>query len=150
MRKVILAIGMLMFGLSGCLSARDNSSLESILAELDIPTSEKILASKDEFLKDLNRALESDRDNLLVLVDKKHLLDKTFVPGDLIPLTENSHFNINRKDLSLRKSVLDALIKMSDAAKKDGVPLVALGSLYMYCEIKAAFLEYEGAGKSLK
>jgi len=30
-----------------------------------------------------------------------------------------------------------------DAALTDGVPLVALGSLYMYGDVKAAFLEYQ-------
>jgi dihydrofolate synthase/folylpolyglutamate synthase len=33
-----------------------------------------------------------------------------------------------------------------DAARADGVPLVALGSLYMYGDVKAAFLEYCGSG----
>lgn len=132
MTKLILTVGMLMIGLSGCLSANDNSRLKSVLEELDIPTSEKILASKDEFLRDLNRALESDKDDLLVLVDKKHLLDKSFVPDDLIPLTKNSHFNINRNDLSLRKSVLDALIKMSDAAKKDGITILVSSTYRSY------------------
>ncbi|MBQ8388558.1 MAG: bifunctional folylpolyglutamate synthase/dihydrofolate synthase [Clostridia bacterium] len=37
-----------------------------------------------------------------------------------------------------------------DAALTDGVPLVALGSLYMYGDVKAAFLEHEIRSKSGK
>ena len=38
-------------------------------------------------------------------------------------------------------SVGEAVEAAYSAAKRDGVPLVALGSLYMYCEIKASYLE---------
>ena len=37
-----------------------------------------------------------------------------------------------------------------EAAKADGVPLVALGSLYMYGDVKAAFLEYGSAAPCKK
>ncbi len=41
-------------------------------------------------------------------------------------------------------TVKAAVFAAYSAAKRDGVPLVALGSLYMYGEIKAAFLEIDG------
>ncbi len=48
------------------------------------------------------------------------------------------------------KSVEEAVAAAFDAAKKDGVALVALGSLYMYSEIKNAFLKiYDNASAKL-
>ena len=38
-------------------------------------------------------------------------------------------------------SVFDAVLAAYNAAKRDGVPLIALGSLYMYSEIKIAYLK---------
>ena len=47
------------------------------------------------------------------------------------------------------KTVKEAVFAALYAAKADSVPLVALGSLYMYGEIKSAFLEYTRGAKGV-
>jgi len=65
----------------------------------------------NEFLADLQVVLDSDVENLLVLTDKKHLLESTFVPEDIIPLERNDFYRLNRNDLSLRIAAENLYVK---------------------------------------
>lgn len=91
-----------------------------------------ILHNKDEFLKDLERVLSDDSDDLLTLVDKKNYLSETYIPLDIIPLKANNDYKLNRNDLSLRVPVEAALRKMSAAAKNDGVSILVSSTYRSY------------------
>ena len=92
--------------------------------------SDFILKNKAAFLADLNYVLENDKDDLLLLIDKKHSVAATFVPNDLIPLTDKTHYNFYRNDLSLRKCAEKSLQEMADAARVDGINNFVVSSTY--------------------
>lgn len=83
-----------------------------------------ILAHKQDFLKDLENVLSHDTDNMLLLADKKNYLDESYIPHDLVPLTANDTYKINRNDLSLRIPVEQSLRKMADDAKIEGISIL--------------------------
>lgn len=101
---------------------------------------ERILAEKDEFIAELGSVLEADQDNLLQLVDKKHFLDKSDNPIDLVSLKPNDAYLLNRNDLSLRVPVEKALRTMAFAAKEESVTIVA-SSTYRSYEYQEALFE---------
>jgi len=92
----------------------------------------RILENQENFLRDLERLLLKDTNNLLRLVDKKHFLEKEDNPKDIIPLKPNNAYLLNRNDLSLRDFVEDALRKMSFAAKDEGITIVASSTYRSY------------------
>lgn len=77
-----------------------------------------------EFLADLEKVLVTERDDIFLLVDKKHYLPDGYVPKNLVPLVKNEHYSISRNDLSLCDYVEAALVELSEAAKKDGIRLL--------------------------
>ncbi|MBO5137236.1 MAG: M15 family metallopeptidase [Spirochaetaceae bacterium] len=77
-----------------------------------------------EFLGDLEKVLADDKFDLLTLVDKQHYLSQDYIPDDIVALTANNYYLLNRNDLSLREPVEKALRTMADAAKKDGITLL--------------------------
>lgn len=99
-----------------------------------------ILDNKTEFLHDLAVVLNNDTHDLLVLADKKHFLSEYFIPHDIISLAPNQYYTLNRKDLSLRKPVEEALREMAEAASSDGVNLV-VSSTYRSYEYQKALYE---------
>jgi len=86
----------------------------------------------NEFLADLQVVLDSDVENLLVLTDKKHLLESTFVPEDIIPLERNDFYRLNRNDLSLRIAAEKSLRQMAMASLQDGISLLVSSTYRSY------------------
>ena len=105
---------------------------------------EGINASKQEFVAELRRVIELDRDGLLTLVDKKHSLPDGFVPADLMPLSDERAYARGRKDLSLRVCAEAALDEMARAARRDGVSLVASSSYRSYAYQKKVYARIVG------
>ncbi|MGP1444636.1 MAG: M15 family metallopeptidase [Treponema sp.] len=94
------------------------------------------------FLAELQRVLAAEKENLLVLVDKKHFLPEGYIPPQLIKLTGDRAYRINRKDLSLTKTAENALQQMALAAKQDGVTLLVSSSYRPYTYQKTLFERY--------
>ncbi len=95
-----------------------------------------------EFLNDLQRVLDSERNDMLILVDKHHRLPETFIPHQLIPLSNYRAYVINRTDLSLTKTAEAALQRMAEAARRDGVTLLVSSSYRSYRYQKNLFSRY--------
>ncbi|HKL85587.1 MAG TPA: M15 family metallopeptidase [Treponemataceae bacterium] len=93
---------------------------------------ERMNAQSSEFLLDLQSVLKKDTENLLLLVDKKNHLSPSFIPEDILPLSKNKSYNINREGLSLRRCAEEALEKMAAAARADGVTLLVSSSYRSY------------------
>lgn len=99
---------------------------------------ELCITDKDEFLKDLNAALEAEKEfrnddvSLYYLIDKKHNIGSSYIPKDLIPLKNNSLYHVSRNDLSLRPDVELGLQKMAEGAKKDGITLLVSSTYRSY------------------
>ena len=91
-----------------------------------------------DFLSDLNLVLESRKNfssedlNPFYLIDKKHPVSENYVPKNLIPLTKNEFFEINKNSLSLRSESFEALKKMAAAANKDGITLTGRSTSRSY------------------
>lgn len=100
-------------------------------AEIDA-IADNIQGNTADFIQDINNLIASDENGLLLLVDKKHYLANTFVPEDLVDLTKNSDYAINRTDLSLRVCVEEALRKMAVAAKAEGITLLVSSTFRTY------------------
>lgn len=64
----------------------------------------------------------------LVLVNKKNAVDATFVPDDLVDIDKK--YTTGGKSIQLEKTALDAVIKMLEAMKKDGIKNVTIISAY--------------------
>ena len=102
----------------------------------------------DEFLADLHSVLEeektfrSDDLSLYYLIDKKHFVDENYVPKDLVKVSNNSHYNVSRNDLSLRPDVEEALTVMADAALEDGIKLMVSSTYRSYEYQKNLFARY--------
>lgn len=95
-----------------------------------------------EFSAELTEVLEHEKENLLILVDKKHFLPDGYVPHDLIPLSVKRSYVLNRKDLSLTRTAENALEKMARAAREDGVTLVVSSTYRSYTYQKNLFDRY--------
>lgn len=107
--------------------------LQRVFASLSQRTRDGIVnGDSQEFLNDLQVVLDSDTNDLLTLVDKKHFLSADFVPADIVPLKPNNFYLLNRNDLSLREPVEAGLRKMAAAAQKDGIDLVVSSTYRSY------------------
>ncbi len=84
----------------------------------------RINSSRERFVPELERLLAADTGGLLLLVDKLHRLPEEFVPPDMVPVAGGRSYLPNRDGLSLRKNVEEALERMAEAARKDGITLV--------------------------
>jgi D-alanyl-D-alanine carboxypeptidase len=102
----------------------------STLKEARIPAhlSANVLeaAENGSFLRDLEGILAGEP-SLYALVDKSHPLPPGYEPDDLIPL-RNGAYLIGRNDLSLRREAEESLTRMAEAARADGVTLLASSS----------------------
>jgi D-alanyl-D-alanine carboxypeptidase len=92
-----------------------------------------VRAEPGRFLELLDAALveSTAHGGLLALVDKKNALPPGYEPGDLVSLNAWP-LAATRKDLRLRKVVLDAVLAMNGAALADGVELVFASSYRSY------------------
>jgi D-alanyl-D-alanine carboxypeptidase len=85
------------------------------------------------FWADLSGVRDADAGvELLILVDKTHPLPVPYVPKDLVTLTSNDAYLVNRSGLQLRSVAEAALRRMGAAAKQDGVTLVASSTYRSY------------------
>ena len=95
-------------------------------------------SDKDSFLLELNEILNEEKSfrkddvSLFYLIDKKHNVGSSYVPKDLIPITSNALFDVNKKGLSLRPEAEVALRSMAKAAKADGIKLLVSSTYRSY------------------
>lgn len=103
--------------------------------------------SPSEFLSDLRLVLADDRDGLLVLCDKSHPLPDGYEPPDLVELSPNESYNVEKKGLLLRAPAETALRTMGAAARLDGVTLLASSTYRSFSrqeEVYGRLVEEEG------
>ncbi len=94
--------------------------------------------SPEEFLADLHAVLDEEKNfpqddlSLYHLTDKKNHLDSSYEPENLVLLTKNEFYNLNRNNLYLRADVEPHLRKMAQAAKSDGITLLVSSTYRSY------------------
>ena len=124
-------------------SAEDSLSFK-LPASIPAPLAEKINAYRKSFDAELSALVTGDRDGLLALVDKKHALSSGFVPADLVPLKNGRPYTAGRKGLELRAPAESALGTMAQAARADGVTLVASSAYRSYAYQKTVYSRIVG------
>jgi D-alanyl-D-alanine carboxypeptidase len=131
--KIIMII-MALCCLMGCKKDERLTKLENVLNSLTLTDDikAKIRANRQEFLADLETLFMADSDDLLILVDKKHVLPSTYAPTDLVPVEDTSYMKTNRPGHSLRKPVYEALDIMCRAAKEDGLTMLISSTYRSY------------------
>ena len=85
------------------------------------------------------RAVMHADPNLLRRVDKTVALPASFIPGDLVPLDGSFPFAVSKKGMMLRKPAREALVRMAEAARKDGITLVVSSAYRSYEYQKTVF-----------
>ncbi len=85
----------------------------------------RIADNKSEFLKDLKDTLSSEKENILIFVDKTHILDKNYKPKKIIMLSDlkGRAYRLDRRDIPLAEIAEPPLQTMAAAAAKDGIKL---------------------------
>ena len=92
----------------------------------------------EEFLADLHKVLESEKEffsedlSPFYLIDKKHYVGADYEPKGLIHLEKNPYYEINKNNLSLRPEAYAALERLGRAAKADGVTLTVSSTYRSY------------------
>lgn len=102
--------------------ALSSSELEAMTQSLPQGIRAGILASPQDFLRLVGKALDEPA-IFFHLVDKRHPLAADYEPEDLVNLKAYP-LSVSWGDILLRKAIMPAVLEMTGAAKKDGVPLV--------------------------
>ncbi len=159
--SITLAAAVILF--SGCSKANAKTQSKSqpqVQVNPDIEKLGRVLSSMserckaaipngnpEEFLADLHKVLESETDfssedlSPFYLIDKKHTVEPSYEPKGLIHLESNSLYKVNKKSLSLRPEAYNALAKMAEGAKAEGVTLT-ISSTYRSYEYQKNLFDY--------
>ncbi len=105
---------------------RQDAFLEKITKRMPDKIFAKIVNKRKEFFEDLKKVLDSEKEDCLILADKKTPLKSDFKPKKTVLLKDikNNAFKLDRDDIELSALVIDSLQKMSVAAKKEGALLI--------------------------
>ncbi len=106
------------------------NDVQRLTTGLPAPIQRKILASLPRFLGLVAQVLDEPAE-LLVLVDKRHLLGADDVPPDLVALN-GFPLSVSRDDLSLRKAIMPEVLALASAARADGLTLLFSSSYRSY------------------
>ncbi len=108
-------------------------NIDKIIKELPKDVISKIKKSKkseDNFLSHL-KAIPRNSEELLLLVNKKNLLPKDYIPNDLVNL-DNSYFKSNKNSYQLRRIILNDLRDMFSDSNNDDVSLSIVSAFRSY------------------
>jgi len=100
----------------------------------------RVAANPRRFLELLAGAEKDEASvpDLLRRADKQRPLGEEYVPADLVSL-DGRGLSVSRKGHSVRKAAYEALVAMSEAAKRDGVTLLVSSSYRSYGYQKQVF-----------
>ena len=122
--------------------ARQNSEIEKLAKTFGMMSQKCRDAipngNPEEFLADLHKVLDSEKDfssadlSPFYLIDKAHTVGADYEPKNLVHLEKNDYFAINKNSLSLRPESYEALKTLGAAAKNDGVTLTVSSSYRSY------------------
>jgi len=116
------------FRVSDTASEKRRNSAESreyVQSDIGNATPPKRPENSEDFntVEELMEKLSSMNPNHLILVDKTHALEADFEPTDLVDLALYPSISRNRDGLFLERAAAEALAKLSEAAKREGITL---------------------------
>ena len=113
-------------------STPESSSLPQSIEGIPSRILTNIRSSWKEFLQSLDDVLQDDKNDLFILVDKKHHLQKDFVPYSLVELQSNAFYQVSRAGHQLTPEAEEALMHMARSAKKDGITIMVSSTYRTY------------------
>lgn len=109
----------------------DNEAYDYLLEGLPESVVNKIIFSEDNYNTFINRFKSlHEKEELLLLVNKKHYLPADYIPDDLIEL--KTLFPTTKKSILLRELVLPDIEKLFTDAKKDKIKLIIVSTYRSY------------------
>ena len=135
LRKIVFlsAVYLLLFLTSfSTLSAQQAVDLPHSIGNIPSHILSKIKGEWQSFLKSFKDVLQDDKNDLFILVDKKHHLKKEFVPYSLVELKGNTFYQVNRAGHKLTPQAREALSQLSRSAKQDGVTIMVSSTYRTY------------------
>ncbi|MBQ0002414.1 MAG: M15 family metallopeptidase [Treponema sp.] len=140
MKKILaIILGMAATTCSLFAQNKDIEKIDRILSMMSERAQKEIkIENKEEFLSDLKTVLAEEKKynpediDLYYLIDKKHYAVVGYIPKDLKPLVQNDVYGISRNDLSLRTDVEKELVKLCEAANKEGIWIVVSSTYRSY------------------
>lgn len=120
-------------------SNKDLEKIDRVLSMMSERAQKEIkIENKEEFLNDLEVVFAEEKKynpediSIYYLIDKKHYAIVGYVPKNLKPLVQNNVYGISRNDLSLRTDVEKELVKLCEAANKEGISIVVSSTYRSY------------------
>ncbi|WP_024653456.1 M15 family metallopeptidase [Borrelia persica] len=124
------------------ISKQDFQILLSTIKTLDKAHQTKIKKEPISFIQELKPLLEAEANNLLILVNKKIPIPKGYNPNDLVYLKNFQELkNLVKENLQLRKIVINDLIDLINASKKNGLQIKII-SAYRTKEYQNFLFQY--------
>ncbi len=111
---------------------QQRQAILGIYAKHEIPSLTFSDEMVEQFITELELLIATDKDNLLLLADKSHFLDASYEPNDLIELTANDLFSVNKAGMSLRLPAYNALLAMAEGAQNEGLKLLVSSAYRSY------------------
>ncbi|AHH06646.1 D-alanyl-D-alanine metallocarboxypeptidase [Borrelia crocidurae DOU] len=106
------------------ISKQDFQTLLNIIKTLDQVHQKQIKEQPISFIQELKPLFEAEENNLLILVNKKIPIPKGYNPTDLVYLKNFKELkNIGKENLKLRKILINDLIDLINAGKKNGLQI---------------------------
>lgn len=135
MKKVILVL-LAIF----CVGCMNNDKLEENTSEIkeESEITEESSEQSTEIEEIIEKVDNESYDSLYVIINKKHHLPEDFVPEDLVEV----EIPKNKDSITMRKEAAIALKEMADAAKEDGINLMAVSGFRSYNYQQTLFNNY--------
>ncbi|AHH12605.1 D-alanyl-D-alanine metallocarboxypeptidase [Borrelia hermsii YBT] len=132
------------------ISKQDLKIVLQTIKTLDKSYQKQIKDNPIQFIKDLNPLLEAEKNDLLILVNKKIPIPKEYNPTDLVYLKDFKELkNIGKESLRIRKILIDDLISLVEAGRKNGLQ-IKIVSAYRTREYQKFLFEYNVKTYGLK
>jgi D-alanyl-D-alanine carboxypeptidase len=148
LKKFLILLVLVVLPFVGCSGDRDDEMPVPVHPALNLTRDElsatltgmpediqlNILEKPEYFLELVLRLMENPQ-FIYVQVDKDNALSDTYVPENLVPLTEYD-LTLNRNDLLVRREIMPDVLAMTEAARQQGVELL-FSSAYRSYEYQA-------------
>ncbi len=127
----------------------DLEKIDTVLSKMSARARSEIkISDKEAFLSDLKAVFDEEKnftqDDLspYFLIDKKHNVSADYVPRDMVLLENNTLFNVNKPNMTLRRDAYKSLQEMCKAALSDGVKLLVSSAYRSYSYQERLFNNY--------
>jgi len=149
MKKYVLFLAVAIFAAVSAVCESGEEKISAVISKMSERARREIKISDTKaFLSDLESVLAEEKNfpeddlSLYFLIDKKHSVAATYAPKKQILLENNTLFNVNKANMTLRADAYDSLLEMCRGALKDGVKLLVSSAYRSYSYQERLFNNY--------